>query len=188
MRARVPAIRQAMGKHVRGRVGCTLDGSDRAFGGRRRGCDTLDGKSKVYKKLFMLFRKCFTLYQPQTQSNPRHHFSPLLSFHIPPPRPLVIRKYDKAEPLSERALTIHEEVLGSEHLDTAYSLKSDKEEPLHQHVSISENAVKPEHPDTADKYPPTHRQSQRLISPVRVLLLETSQKNLTVLGIVEPAT
>ncbi|RUS26195.1 hypothetical protein BC938DRAFT_471098 [Jimgerdemannia flammicorona] len=119
---------------------------------------------------------------PDTIESTPSFFASALSFHIPPPRPLVI------QPLSERALTIHEEVLGSEHLDTAYSLKSDKEEPLHQHVSISENAVKPEHPDTADKYPPTHRQSQRLISPVRVLLLETSQKNLTVLGIVEPAT
>jgi tetratricopeptide (TPR) repeat protein/transcriptional regulator with XRE-family HTH domain len=69
--------------------------------------------------------------------------------------------YALAEPLFQRALAIREQLLGSEHLDTAQSLrelaslywlqgKQKQAEPLHQRaLAIREQLLGSEHPDTA---------------------------------------
>jgi tetratricopeptide (TPR) repeat protein len=70
-------------------------------------------------------------------------------------------KYEQAEPLYQRALTIWEKQLGPEHSDTATSLnnlaelyrtqgKYEQAEPLYQRaLAIWEKQLGPEHPDTA---------------------------------------
>ena len=70
-------------------------------------------------------------------------------------------KYEEAEPLYQRALTIREKALGPEHPDTASTLnnlallynnqgKYEEAEPLYQRaLAIREKALGPEHPDTA---------------------------------------
>ena len=90
-------------------------------------------------------------------------------------------KYDKAEPLYQRALTIREKVLGPDHPDTATSLnnlavlydnqgKYDKAEPLYQRaLTIYEKVLGPDHPHTAiifeqsDDAAPDTRQKRRAI-------------------------
>ncbi len=70
-------------------------------------------------------------------------------------------QYTEAEQLYQRALTIHERVLGAEHPNTALSLnnlaelyrsqgKYEQAEPLYQRaLAIRERVLGPEHPDTA---------------------------------------
>ena len=70
-------------------------------------------------------------------------------------------KYEQAEPLLPRALTISEKALGPEHPDVAKSLnnlaslyqdqgKYEQAEPLYQRsLTIGEKALGPEHPDVA---------------------------------------
>ncbi len=70
-------------------------------------------------------------------------------------------EYEQVEQLHQRALAIREEVLGSEHGDTAISLqhlaffynnqgKYEQAEPLQQRaLAISEKALGPDHPDVA---------------------------------------
>ncbi len=70
-------------------------------------------------------------------------------------------RYTEAEPLYERALSIREQLLGSEHLDTTHSLnnlaslyrvqgKYEEAETLYkQAISIRERFLGPEHPETA---------------------------------------
>ena len=71
-------------------------------------------------------------------------------------------KYEEAEPLYQRSLTIREKVLGPEHPDVATSLnnlaalydaqgKYEEAEPLYQRsLTIREKVLGPEHPDVAN--------------------------------------